>query len=101
MNVYYLYHSPKDDKKFLIFTPEDEIIYFGASGYSDYTKHKDEKRKKRYIKRHRENENWGKSGIDTAGFWSRWILWNKPSLRASIRDTEDRFGIEIVGPRDI
>lgn len=41
-------------------------------------------------------ENWTKSGIDTAGFWSRWVLWNKPTLAASVADTEHRFGIDII-----
>ncbi len=48
-------------------------MYFGASGYSDFTIHKDEQRKQRYIKRH-NNENWSKSGIDTAGFLVSFVL---------------------------
>ena len=32
------------------------------------------------------NGNWGKSGIFTAGFWSRWMLWNKPTLEESYND---------------
>jgi hypothetical protein len=41
------------------------------------------------------NENWTKSGLRTAGFLSRWILWNKPTILASIKDVEDRFNIKI------
>ncbi len=52
--------------------------YFGAAGYSDFTIHKDEERKLRYIKRH-NNENWTKSGIDTAGWWSLKYLWSYPT----------------------
>jgi hypothetical protein len=59
---------------------------FGASGYSDFKIHKDEARKQRYINRHKNNENWSKSGIDTAGWWSRWLLWNLPSISASYQD---------------
>ena len=66
-------------------------IYFGAAGMSDFTKHKDEDRKNRYIDRHKHNEDWGKSGIDTAGFWSRWLLWNKPTIRESYQDIKKRF----------
>lgn len=69
-----------------------KTIYFGASGYSDYTKHKDPERKKNYLARHR-NENW--NSIYTAGTWARFILWNKPTLRASIKDMERRFNIKI------
>lgn len=71
-------------------------VHFGATGYSDYTIHKDPERMARYTQRHRARENWSKSGLYTAGFWSKWILWNKPSLAASIRDTAQRFGIRIV-----
>jgi len=29
-----------------------KTTHFGASGYSDFTQHKDEKRKQRYLERH-------------------------------------------------
>ena len=74
----------------------NKTINFGAKSYSDFTLHNDVDRMHRYIDRHKSRENWKKSGIKTAGFWSRWILWNKPGLRLSIRDTEDRFGIRII-----
>jgi hypothetical protein len=70
-------------------------VHFGATGYSDYTRHRDPERMDRYTQRHRARENWTRSGIYTAGFWSKWILWNKPSFAASIRDTARRFRIRI------
>jgi len=73
-----------------------KTIHFGAKDYSDYTIHKDPDRKQRYIDRHKENEDWTKSGIDTAGFWSRWLLWNEPTLKDSIKEIEDKFGIKII-----
>lgn len=54
-------------------TKSGKAVRFGASGYSDYLQHKDEDRRQRYIERHRKNENW--RDPETAGFWSRWILW--------------------------
>jgi len=74
----------------------NKTINFGAKTYSDYTLHKDEERMHRYINRHKARENWTKSGIKTAGFWSRWILWNKPSLRGSIKNTQEKFKIRII-----
>ena len=71
-------------------------LNFGAAGYSDYTKHKDAGRKKRYLNRHREKENWTSSGIKTSGFWSRWLLWGEPTLKESIKKTSDRFRIKII-----
>ena len=40
-------------------TKTGKHIYFGAAGMSDFTKHKDEDRKNRYIDRHKNNEDWG------------------------------------------
>jgi hypothetical protein len=74
---------------------DGKTVHFGAKGMSDYTKHKDSERKQRYIDRHARRESWSKSGLKTAGFWSRWLLWNKPSLSASIANIEQRFGIDI------
>lgn len=74
----------------------NKTVNFGAKGYSDFTIHKDIDRMHRYEGRHKSRENWGKSGIETAGFWSKWILWNKPSLTGSIKDTEKRFNIKII-----
>lgn len=31
-----------------------------------------------YLARHKTNEDWSKSGIMTAGYLSRWVLWEKP-----------------------
>ena len=39
----------------------------------------------------KKNEVWSKSGIDTAGFWSYWLLWNKPSIKESYEDIKKRF----------
>ena len=66
-------------------------ISFGQAGASDYTKHKDDDRKKSYIDRHRKNENWGKDGVDTAGFWSKNVLWNKKTLKDSVDDINKKF----------
>ena len=72
---------------------EDKLhhVHFGVKGYSDYTIHKDPDRKKRYIDRHKSREDWTIKGVLTPGFWSRWILWNKPGFRESIENTKQRF----------
>lgn len=90
----YLCKSSNSNKKYQV-TIGNKTVHFGAIGYSDYTKHKSAERKRQYIIRHRTRENWSKSGIRTAGFWSRWLLWNKPTIKASIRDIESRFSITI------
>ena len=69
-----------------------KITHFGGKNYSDYTKHKDNKRKDIYLKRHKKNEDWNK--YTSAGALSRWILWNKPTLEASIKDYKKRFKLD-------
>jgi hypothetical protein len=81
------------DKKYKVTLPNGNTIKFGAKGYEDYTTHKDIKRKKLYIARHKKNENWNSKY--TAGFWSRWLLWNKPTIAESIKNIEQRFKITI------
>jgi hypothetical protein len=91
MKKYYPYKSDKPDKKYYIITDSLRKVYFGDSNYEDYTMHKDPKRKEAYIRRHMNNEDWSKSGIDTAGWWSRWYLWNLTSTKASYEDIKKRF----------
>ena len=57
MMKYKPYKSDKPDKKYYIITNDNEKVYFGAAGISDFTIHKDEARKQRYIDRHKKNES--------------------------------------------
>lgn len=82
--------------KFKAIFPEGRTVHFGRKGYSDYTLHKDKARMKRYVIRHRRRENWGRSGQYTAGFWSRWLLWSRPSLRGAIARTQRVLGRRII-----
>ena len=79
------------DKKYDARIDGSKTVSFGQKGASDYTKHKNTDRKERYIDRHKNNEDWTKSGAKTAGFYSKHILWNKPTLKASIDDINKRF----------
>ena len=79
MLKYHPYKSDKPEKKYYIITNSGRKIYFGAAGMSDFTKHKDEARKQRYINRHRKNEDWSKSGVDTPGWWAYKFLWSYPT----------------------
>jgi hypothetical protein len=76
-----------DDKKKKIKTTN-----FGQKGASDFTIHGDEKRKQRYLDRHKERENW--NDYMTAGSLSRYILWNKKTLKSSIADYKRRFKLK-------
>ena len=70
-------------------SPTSFLVRFGANGYSDFTIHKDEKRKQMYLSRHRKNENW--NDPFTAGALSRWLLWNKKTLNDSFHDFVKKF----------
>lgn len=87
-----LRRNPNRVHKFKAVFPDGRTVLFGARGYSDYTKHKDAKRKARYVIRHKRRENWTASGRYTAGFWSRWLLWSAPTLRGAVRRTEQALG---------
>ena len=54
--------SHKPDKKYDATIDDKKTISFGQRGYSDYTQHKDDERKERYINRQRER-NWDKTEI--------------------------------------
>ena len=114
--------SPNRKKKFRALLEDGRTVDFGASGYSDYTKHKTPSRMRSYVLRHggripktviaeRDpkkiqekmlkidysfSENWGISGIDGAGFWSRWYLWSYPNFEGVSKFMSKRFGIKIV-----
>jgi hypothetical protein len=94
--LYILEESANRKKKYtaIRLNPTLKRIPFGAKGYEDYTMHKDIERKKAYIERHRSTEDW--NDTDSAGAFSRWLLWNKPTLDESIKDMEKRFNIKII-----
>ena len=81
--------SKNKDKKYDARIDGKKTVSFGAAGMSDFTKHKDPERKKRYLNRHKSREDW--SDPTTAGFMSKNLLWNKPTLTESIKDTNNRF----------
>jgi len=91
----YLKKSNRKNKKYMI-KIENKTIHFGDNRYDDYTSHKDEDRKNRYINRHNKNENWNISGIYTPGFWSLHLLWSENTLNKSIKNIEDKFKIKII-----
>lgn len=85
--------SPRSDKKWTA-EVKGKKVNFGQKGYEDFTMHKNENRKKNYISRHSgNNENW--RDWFTPGFWSRWLLWNKPTLQKSIESIESQFPLHI------
>jgi hypothetical protein len=93
MRQHYPYPANDGRHEYYVITKSGRKVLFqvGAAGYSDFTKHKDKDRKQRYISRHKNNENWSKSGIDSARFRCRWLLWHKSTIDESNRDIKHRF----------
>ena len=101
----FLLKSSKKDKKYMI-KYDNKTKHFGQRGARDYTlinkkssqfylpkKEDREKVKKAYKSRH---SNYSLSSPYTAGSLSMFLLWNKPTLSASIKDYERRYKINIV-----
>lgn len=91
--------STRKGKRYMITLHFEEgrrrTVHFGSSEYDNYTIHKDPDRRARYIERHRRHENW--RDPTTPGFWSRWLLWEKPTLDGAIKALPQRFSV-VMGP---
>ena len=111
--------SPDPKKKFRAILENGKTVDFGARGYSDYTKHKTPSRMRSYVLRHggqiprriiaerdpskiqnmmlninrSDKEDWKMSGIDRAGFWSRWYLWGHPSYEGAKKIITKKFRV--------
>lgn len=103
--MFSLHKSDKSHKKYYLKTDTSKI-YFGSKAHRDYTllnnpsskfylKDKDarDEVKRRYRTRHK-NEPFNK--VLTPASLSYYLLWNKPTLSASIKDYEKRFNIDII-----
>lgn len=94
-------YSDRKDKRYVVTIVDQEsgkakTVHFGSPDHENYTIHKDHSRKVNYLKRHAPREDWTVQGIFSAGFWSRWMLWNKESIAESMADIEKRFPIRFI-----
>ena len=83
--------SDNKNKKYKAVIDGKKTVHFGAKGYDDFTTHKDKDRKDNYIARHKKREDWTRSGVDTAGFYAKHILWNKDTLSKSVDNLNKQF----------
>ena len=67
-------------------------IHFGAKLYEDYTLHKDDKRQKSYLSRHK-HDNY--TNPLYSSFYATNLLWNKKTLKESIKNTNEKFNVNI------
>ena len=96
MKIYYPYKSvDKPDKKYYIITNTNKKVYFGAAGYEDFTTHKDEERKQRYISRHKKNESKFWNDPNTAAYWALKYLWTYPTKKEAYENIKKDLKIYI------
>ena len=88
--VIHVQKSTRKDKKLMAIVG-DNTIHFGQQGYGDFTTTRDLAKKSQYLARHRKNEDWTISGLNSAGFWARWLLWGEPTLQASVTALNKKF----------
>jgi len=74
-----------------------KTTHFGAKGYNDFTIYNKTKgsefaneRKRLYLQRHKGE----KGGMMTASTLSKMILWNKPTLQASINSYMNKYNLK-------
>ncbi len=97
MRLLTIKRSHKREKKWDAVFDNGKTVPFGQKGYNDYTIYTKKfgaktakKHRKSYLTRHSGmGEHWNKP--DTPGALARWILWNKPTFKASVRDYKKRF----------
>ena len=82
--------SIKPEKKYMA-EVGPKTIHFGQKGYSDYSQHNNNGHKNNYLARHRTNQDRTASGIKTARFYNKHLLWNPKSFRASLNDLNKKF----------
>lgn len=85
--------SERKGKKYVAVFKDERGKYkrthFGAAGMDDFTLTGNVEARARYWKRHGKDLNTGDP--TRAGFLSFFLLWNKPTLEASIKDYKRRF----------
>jgi hypothetical protein len=99
MKLVKIVKSPKKEKKLMavfdLGKGKTKTVHFGAKTYGDYTLyHKKDpelarEKRKQYIARHSATENWRSPA--TPGALSRYVLWEKPTIRSAISAYKKRF----------
>jgi hypothetical protein len=100
-----LLKSSRKDKKYMV-VGDNRTIHFGQRSARDFTRISNPKSsfylpdeeernkvKRAYRNRHRKDNL---NDAYSPGSLSWFLLWNKPTLRASLRDYNKRFGLKLT-----
>jgi hypothetical protein len=99
----YLTPSPRSNKRYrayFIRGKDNEISYtdFGDPTRQNYTLHRDDARKQRFLARFNAMIERFKDNPQAATTLSTWLLWNKPTLKESLKDYKEHFNLVGVRP---
>jgi len=64
--------STRKASKYMVQSPDGKMIHFGASGMADFTKTKDEERRRKFRQR---NAKWADAQKYTPAYLSYYLLW--------------------------
>jgi hypothetical protein len=84
--------SPRAGKKWRATFNHDGTVFhtdFGASGYQDFTQHKEPERARLYRLRHQKDLN--TNNPTKAGYLSYYILWASPNFDLNVRNYKKMF----------
>jgi len=81
--------SPLKTKKYRAYFDDKTHTDFGASGYSDFTIHKDPDRAKLYRNRHKKDLE--TNDPKRAGYLSYYILWSAPTFEEGLKIYKNKF----------
>ena len=81
--------STRKGKRFMVTFSNGVTTHFGMAGAKTYIDEGDKAKREAYLKRHRARENW--DDPYSAGALSRFLNWNKPTLKESMADFMKRF----------
>ncbi len=95
---FFIYKSTNPQKKNMVrflneSTGKINTIHFGSAQYSDYTLRNNNGAKRLYHLRHASDNIFD---LSYSGCWSWHLLWNKPTIEASIKDMQKTFNISII-----
>jgi len=86
--------SPRAGKKWRATFNHDGTVFhtdFGASGYQDFTQHKEPERARLYRLRHQKDLN--TNNPTKAGYLSYYILWASPNFDLNVRNYKKMFNL--------
>ena len=92
MKEYILKKSTNKGKRYVIVMDTMEH-HFASAGGKTYIDGRTDKEKKAWEARHKGDKNY--NNIHSGIYWSKNLLWNKKSLKESIKSLEKKLNIKI------